>query len=108
MRAVPGRSAEDAAEAAEEVFERRRRIDRSRIEMMRGYAETPGCRRQYLLGYFGEQLDTPCGHCDGCERLDNEPGASDAGRSHAAPRPGRRGRTSRTSVCSTRIGVRAR
>ncbi|MCX4564856.1 RecQ family ATP-dependent DNA helicase [Streptomyces albogriseolus] len=88
VRAVSGRSAEEAAAAAEEVFERRRRIDRSRIEMMRGYAETPSCRRQYLLGYFGEQLDVPCGHCDVCERLDNEPGASDAGRPDAAPPPG--------------------
>ena len=28
----------------------------SRIEMMRGYAETDDCRRQFLLGYFGEDL----------------------------------------------------
>ena len=34
--------------------------------MMRAYAETPGCRRQLLLGYFGEQLDEPCGNCDNC------------------------------------------
>jgi ATP-dependent DNA helicase RecQ len=36
------------------------------VEMMRGYADTTGCRRQYLLGYFGEQLDEPCGNCDTC------------------------------------------
>ncbi|MFN2432788.1 MAG: DUF3553 domain-containing protein [Gemmatimonadota bacterium] len=35
--------------------------------MMRGYAETPGCRRGYLLRYFGEDLEEPCGHCDNCE-----------------------------------------
>lgn len=34
--------------------------------MIRGYAETTGCRRQYLLGYFGEQLPEPCGNCDTC------------------------------------------
>jgi len=34
------------------------------VEMMRGYAETTDCRRQFLLGYFGEQLDEPCGNCD--------------------------------------------
>ena len=39
----------------------------SRIEMMRGYAETDGCRRQFLLGYFGEDLPEPCGNCDTCE-----------------------------------------
>ncbi|MFC7902075.1 RecQ family ATP-dependent DNA helicase [Streptomyces griseoincarnatus] len=91
VRAVSGRSAEEAAEAAEEVFERRRRIDRSRIEMMRGYAETPSCRRQYLLGYFGEQLDSPCGRCDVCERLADEPGAVDAGRADASPPAGEAG-----------------
>ncbi|MGA5600840.1 RecQ family ATP-dependent DNA helicase [Streptomyces griseoincarnatus] len=91
VRAVSGRSAEEAAEAAEEVFERRRRIDRSRIEMMRGYAETPSCRRQYLLGYFGEQFDAPCGRCDVCERLADEPGAVDAGRADASPPAGEAG-----------------
>jgi ATP-dependent DNA helicase RecQ len=44
------------------------RIDESRIEMMRGYAETGVCRRQYLLGYFGESLSRPCGNCDLCTR----------------------------------------
>ncbi|MFG2576322.1 RecQ family ATP-dependent DNA helicase [Streptomyces sp. NPDC048481] len=68
VRAVPGRTAREPVERAQEVFERARRMDRSRIEMMRGYAETPSCRRQYLLGYFGEQLDGPCGHCDVCDR----------------------------------------
>ncbi len=42
------------------------RLERSRIEMMRGYAETDQCRRQFLLGYFGEQLDEPCHNCDRC------------------------------------------
>ncbi|MEZ7153950.1 RecQ family zinc-binding domain-containing protein [Streptomyces sp. MAD19A] len=74
---------------------------------MRGCAETPSCRRQYLLGYFGEQLDAPCGRCDVCERVADEPGAVDAGRADTSPPAGGRGRTSRTSVCSTRIGVRA-
>jgi superfamily II DNA helicase RecQ len=35
--------------------------------MVRGYGETTGCRRQFLLGYFGEQLPRPCGNCDTCE-----------------------------------------
>ena len=51
--------ARDAAEAGE-------RFDRSRVEMMRGYAETRGCRRQFLLGYFGETIPDPCGTCDNC------------------------------------------
>jgi ATP-dependent DNA helicase RecQ len=58
----------------EEVLDRvaqevavRRRVALSRMEMMRGYAETPGCRRRFLLGYLGEELDQPCGHCDTCD-----------------------------------------
>ncbi|MEV0158029.1 ATP-dependent DNA helicase RecQ [Micromonospora sp. NPDC050686] len=40
---------------------------RSRTEMMRRFAESQGCRLQSLLGYFGEQLSRPCGHCDNCQ-----------------------------------------
>ena len=56
----------EAAAAARELAEHREKVDQSRVEMMRGYAETTGCRRQFLLGYFGEQLDAPCGNCDTC------------------------------------------
>jgi ATP-dependent DNA helicase RecQ len=52
--------------AAVDLAEARQRMDHSRIEMVRGYAETDGCRRQYLLGYFGEDLPEPCGNCDSC------------------------------------------
>ncbi|MBT2533041.1 ATP-dependent DNA helicase RecQ [Arthrobacter sp. ISL-48] len=51
---------------AVELAEARQRVDQSRINMMRGYAETDGCRRQFLLGYFGENLQQPCGNCDSC------------------------------------------
>lgn len=51
---------------AVELAEARQRMDQSRITMMRGYAETDGCRRQFLLGYFGEDLPEPCGNCDSC------------------------------------------
>jgi ATP-dependent DNA helicase RecQ len=62
----PGLDAGQAVEAGVEAAEVHQRLIRSRIEMMRGYAETTGCRRQYLLGYFGEQLERPCGNCDTC------------------------------------------
>jgi ATP-dependent DNA helicase RecQ len=55
-----------AAEAAR-VAESQKRVEQSRVEMVRGFAETTGCRRQYVLGYFGETLDEPCGSCDTCE-----------------------------------------
>jgi ATP-dependent DNA helicase RecQ len=66
---VSGEDAPDpkeAAEAAAEVAESRKRVEQSRIDMMRGYAETTGCRRQYLLAYFGEAYDEQCGNCDTC------------------------------------------
>jgi ATP-dependent DNA helicase RecQ len=61
-----GPSPSEAAAAARELAEHHERVDQSRVEMMRGYAETTECRRQFLLGYFGEQLDQPCGNCDTC------------------------------------------
>ncbi len=57
----------ELAEAAVEVAEQHRKVEQSRVMMMRGYAETSGCRRQYLLAYFGEQLEQACGSCDTCE-----------------------------------------
>ncbi|WP_241175872.1 DUF3553 domain-containing protein [Modestobacter sp. KNN46-3] len=63
----PDLSPDEAVHEAVEVSETHQRLIRSRIEMMRGYAETTGCRRQFLLGYFGEQLPHPCGNCDTCE-----------------------------------------
>ncbi|BBE22709.1 ATP-dependent DNA helicase RecQ [Arthrobacter sp. MN05-02] len=63
-------SADDAVTRAVEYAENRERIDESRIEMARRYAETKGCRRQFLLAYFGEELPGPCGNCDTCARDD--------------------------------------
>ena len=57
----------EAAEAAVEVADSHRKVEQSRVEMMRAYAETTGCRRQFLLAYFGEALAEPCGSCDTCE-----------------------------------------
>ncbi len=56
-----------AVARAVEIAELRRETVRSRIEMMRGYAETTDCRRRLLLGYFGEQRVDPCGYCDSCD-----------------------------------------
>jgi ATP-dependent DNA helicase RecQ len=32
--------------------------------MMRRYAEHTGCRRSFLLSYFGQGYRAPCGNCD--------------------------------------------
>jgi ATP-dependent DNA helicase RecQ len=57
----------EAVERAAEAEEHRQAFDRSRVEMMRSYAESDGCRRAFLLGYFGERYDPPCGNCDVCD-----------------------------------------
>ncbi|HKH54632.1 MAG TPA: helicase-related protein, partial [Propionibacteriaceae bacterium] len=56
-------SAVDQVIARAEAY---RSIQRSRIEMMRAYAETLRCRRQFLLQYFGETEVRVCGDCDNC------------------------------------------
>ncbi|SFK43311.1 RecQ family ATP-dependent DNA helicase [Geodermatophilus ruber] len=69
----------EAAAAAHELAEHHEQVDQSRVEMMRGYAETTDCRRQFLLGYFGEQLEQPCGNCDTCDAgtAQEQPGTAD-------------------------------
>lgn len=64
-------------ERAVELAEARQRMDQSRLTMMRGYAEADGCRRQFLLAYFGEDLPEPCGNCDDCTDPDRRPGQPD-------------------------------
>jgi ATP-dependent DNA helicase RecQ len=46
--------------------EAHRSLERSRVEMIRAYAETQRCRSDFLLGYFGQDLDHLCGRCDNC------------------------------------------
>jgi ATP-dependent DNA helicase RecQ len=59
-------SPSEAAARAAEASERRERIEQSRLDVMRRYADTRDCRRRTLLRYFGEDLDAPCGSCDTC------------------------------------------
>ena len=51
-----------SASAAE--TEREDEVERSRLDMMRRYAEHEGCRRSFLLTYFGQNYRGPCGRCD--------------------------------------------
>ena len=55
-----------AAELAEAQAERQQTLSRSRLDMMRTFAETELCRGRTLLAYFGEHLEGICGHCDNC------------------------------------------
>lgn len=45
----------------------RKVADHARLNALLGLAEAVACRRQVLLGYFGESA-APCGNCDLCDR----------------------------------------
>jgi ATP-dependent DNA helicase RecQ len=55
----------DPAQVSLQAEESGKAYERSRVRMMRGYAELWDCRRRYLLNYFGEELDREtCEYCD--------------------------------------------
>ncbi|MFD5266323.1 RecQ family ATP-dependent DNA helicase [Streptomyces sp. NPDC058335] len=94
VRPAPGVSRRRATEQAEKAAEGHRRTDRSRVEMARAYAETTGCRRYFLLGYFGEAYAAPCGNCDGCDE--------------EVPEDGREERTAHPSAAAYPVGTEVR
>ena len=49
-----------------EGSEEHKRAEQHRLNAMLGLCEITSCRRQALLGYFGEALLAPCGNCDTC------------------------------------------
>ena len=58
-----------AAQVVKAVVERaeaQRRLESSRVDMMRAYAETERCRSAFMLGYFGAEVRARCGICDNC------------------------------------------
>ncbi|HTA00055.1 MAG TPA: RecQ family ATP-dependent DNA helicase [Streptosporangiaceae bacterium] len=63
-----------AVQASEAQTEREDEVERTRLTMMRRYADHTGCRRSFLLTYFGQDYRGPCGNCD-----------NDLGHAEAAP-----------------------
>jgi ATP-dependent DNA helicase RecQ len=67
LSSIDGR--EGQAEAVRNAIneqERRRRFARTRVDLLREYAETRGCRRRFLLNALGEEFEAPCAACDNC------------------------------------------
>lgn len=62
-----GLSAQAAAKAAGARQEERAVVERSRVEVVRTYADTTDCRRRLLLELLGEQHPRRCGACDSCD-----------------------------------------
>ncbi len=85
--AEDGPAPDKAVAEALEFDESRRRVDDSRIDMMRGYAETTGCRRRYLLEYFGEPCPRTCGNCGNCVAGSAAPDPAPAAASAGTPFP---------------------
>ncbi|GAA5123097.1 RecQ family ATP-dependent DNA helicase [Alloalcanivorax gelatiniphagus] len=63
---VPATAPDALVDAVRERAEAQRQLERSRVEMMRAYAETDRCRSAFVLGYFGAPERPRCGRCDNC------------------------------------------
>jgi ATP-dependent DNA helicase RecQ len=68
-----------AVQASEAETEREDEVERTRLRMMRRYADHTGCRRSFLLTYFGQDYPGPCGNCD------NDLGHAETGPAVAGP-----------------------
>lgn len=42
--------------------------DASRLQAMEEYCMTTSCLRNYILEYFGEKTEAPCGNCGNCQK----------------------------------------
>jgi ATP-dependent DNA helicase RecQ len=56
-------------EAASEQQQVLKDVRSRRLQQMQQYAEGRGCRRAFLLRYFGDDFSGPCGNCDRCEAM---------------------------------------
>ena len=56
-----GRMIEDS-----ESGDERKWLERRKLDALIGYCESTRCRRQQLLGWFGEAHPGDCGNCDNC------------------------------------------
>jgi ATP-dependent DNA helicase RecQ len=72
-----GPSPAEAVDLVRGLEDRHRAMRRTRLEMMRSYAEARSCRRSVLLTYFGEEHLGSCGACDVCESGTGAPADGD-------------------------------
>ncbi|HYI95580.1 MAG TPA: ATP-dependent DNA helicase RecQ [Bryobacteraceae bacterium] len=66
-----------SAEAAASQ-DRLKAVQKNRIEVIQRYAELSTCRREFLLRYFGDAFDGPCGNCDNDQQNANLSVADDS------------------------------
>ena len=79
------------------AIDRRRRADLAKLDAVQKYAYTTGCRRAFVLRYFGDEASRgTCGGCDNCLGIHagkerHQPAPTRARRERAAPAGGGRG-----------------
>ncbi|HUQ91081.1 MAG TPA: ATP-dependent DNA helicase RecQ [Bryobacteraceae bacterium] len=71
---------------AVENNEKVRARQRERVETIQRYAEFTGCRREFLLQYFGEAFEGPCGSCDNDNQRRQAPENYSAGQRLEVPK----------------------
>lgn len=84
------RHVRELARDAAAIIAHRRERDRSRVELVRRYAEGLGCRRRTLLEVLGESRTDACGSCDHCDAGDPGDPGDRAGIDAGDPAPGER------------------
>jgi ATP-dependent DNA helicase RecQ len=83
------------------TLDRRRRADLQKLDAMQQYAYTKGCRRGFVLRYFGDRAArSSCSNCDNClgTRIEFERGAAAPGRISTAKKARERTRSEATTV----------
>ncbi len=62
--------------------QRHRRAEEEKLAAMEDYILSPGCRREFILHYFGEKDSLHCGACDHCApaRVEQRSGSGDVQR----------------------------
>ena len=75
LRAAADRHPAGVVDDAMAERERRREFDRTRVDMIRAYAETTDCRRRVILELLGEDYPQRCLNCDNCDAGTSEEAA---------------------------------
>jgi ATP-dependent DNA helicase RecQ len=75
LRTAAERDPQGVVEDALAERERRREFDRTRLDMIRAYAETTDCRRRVILELLGEDYPERCLNCDNCDAGTSEEAA---------------------------------
>ncbi len=84
-----------------ETLDRRRKADFQKLDAMQQYAYTKGCRRSFVLRYFGDPAARPsCGGCDNCldVRVDVEKGVAPSLRGPNRPKARRQAASGRSKT----------